>query len=56
MKDPTEKPKGGSQRNSASAEGMKRKKTTVLITEGKINKKDVESDWRDRLKTWKNMS
>ena len=26
---------------------------TILIKDGTIKKKDVELDWRDRLKTWK---
>ena len=26
---------------------------TILIKDGTIKKRDVELDWRDRLKTWK---
>jgi len=30
-----------------------RKQTGVLINTGEINKKDVEVDWRDKLRKWR---
>ena len=36
----------------SSNSGVQRSKT-VLVQDGAISKKDVEVDWRDRLKNWK---
>ena len=31
------------------------RQTIVLVKDGDISKKDVEFDWRDRLRQWKQM-